>query len=69
MKAKITITIEWEYETSPEDYKGLNLETDEERLNYDINAVKDDPWALLESGDWTVKEVKGELVKEANIHE
>jgi len=64
MKAKIRLTIEWEYETKPEDYRGLNLETDEERLNYDVSSVKNDPWAMLESGDWSVKEVTGELVEE-----
>lgn len=64
MKAKIQLTIEWAYKTKPEDYKGLNLETDEQRLNFDVNAVKNDPWALIETGDWKVKEVKGELIKE-----
>lgn len=65
MKAKIIMTIEWEYEIKPEYYKGLNIETDKERLDYDVTTSKDDPWALLENGDWKVSEVKGELVKEA----
>lgn len=69
MKAKITMIIEWDFETKPEDYQGLNLKTDSERLQFDIDQTRENPWQVLEIGDWEVKEVKGELVKEVNPHD
>ncbi|MNH94458.1 hypothetical protein D3C73_470790 [compost metagenome] len=73
MKAKITMTIEWEYEINPEHYKDIMtvpVGTDQDRLNYDVNAIRIDPWVLLENGEWQVRDVKGEMIAgEANTHE
>jgi hypothetical protein len=66
IKAKLTMTIEWEYTIAPEAYEKIQppVVTDQDRLNFDINAAKIDPWALLENGEWTVKEVTGRLLED-----
>jgi len=67
MKAKITMTVEWEYEVKPESYYQA-FTSDQERLNYDIKAIKDDPWLMLETGEWTTVEIKGQLIEKEATH-
>lgn len=59
MKAKITITIEHEYEIVPENYPtGLS---EQAMLNLDIEGAQDDPCLYLFSPTSTIK-VEGKLI-------
>ncbi|KKO51118.1 hypothetical protein [Paenibacillus sp. DMB20] len=68
MKAKITITLECEYEIRSEYYKGITEvpDNDQDRLEYDILMAKEDHWMFLENGDWKLKEVTGQLLEDDN---
>lgn len=62
MKAKITLTIELEYDLDPSIYpEGM---TPEEMVAMDVENYETEPYWLMEN-DKSVMTVKGEIIKDA----
>ena len=62
MRVRATMIIEYEYELDPKNYP--NYDNTKDMIQSDIDFWKnDDPFLLFDAG--TIKEIKGELIKEA----
>jgi hypothetical protein len=59
-KVRLTVTYTYEYEIVPEYYD--NCDTDEQRMNQDIESYRNEP-TMLDMMDAKTFDIKGELMK------